>query len=394
MKKKIILALLIVLFMVFARFVYVKFIENQTAKGRAASMIPKVSIDTVKSEYIANSIEASGRIVAKYNVDIVAKVSGSLLNKHFQEGDYVQKGQLLFTIDPQEYAINVNKAAASLQNAQAVAYRAQKDFERAKELVAKDFIAKSTYDQNLAERNVANAGVRSASAQLSDAKRLLSYTKITAPVSGRIGMVNVTEGNYITAQTGSLARLVSLDPIYVTYSLDSKQFNQLKNDTILPTVKQDEPIRVQITLPDGTVYKHYGDEDFFGNEISQSTGSIPLRATFKNPEHTLVPGDFVKVKIFSNTKHKKLVVPQAAVLQDSTGRYVYTLDSNNKAVQKYITTDGEYDKYFIIKEGLNEGETFISDGVVGVMNGMGVKIIEKQQEPAPLDEEEKSNEPE
>ena len=94
------------------------------------------------------------------------------------EGDYVQKGQLLFSIDPQEYAINVNRAAATLQNAQAVAYRAQKDFERAKELVANDFIAKSTYDQNLADRNVANASVKSASAELSDAKRLLSYTKL------------------------------------------------------------------------------------------------------------------------------------------------------------------------------------------------------------------------
>ncbi len=347
-------------------------------------MVPVVSVDSVKVEDIANSIEAPGRVVAKYSVDIVAKVSGSLLNKHFNEGDYVQKGQLLFTIDPQEYAINVNKAAASLQNAQAIAFRAQKDYERAKELVAKDFIAKSTYDQNLAEKNVALANIKSASAQLSDAKRLLSYTKITAPVSGRIGMVNVTEGNYITAQTGSLARLVSLDPIYVTYSLDSKQFNQLKSDTILPTVKQDEPIKVQITLPDGTVYEHYGDEDFFGNEISQTTGSIPLRATFKNPEHTLVPGDFVKVKIFSNTKNKKLIVPQAAVLQDSTGRYVFTLTEDNKAVQTYITTDGEYDTYFIVKEGLKEGDKFISDGAVSVMNGAQVRVVEKQQEtPAP-----------
>ncbi len=384
MRKKIGFALLLVVFLVFARFAFVKFMEKQNAKSRAASMVPVVSVDSVKVEDIANSIEAPGRVVAKYSVDIVAKVSGSLLNKHFNEGDYVQKGQLLFTIDPQEYAINVNKAAASLQNAQAIAFRAQKDYERAKELVAKDFIAKSTYDQNLAEKNVALANIKSASAQLSDAKRLLSYTKITAPVSGRIGMVNVTEGNYITAQTGSLARLVSLDPIYVTYSLDSKQFNQLKSDTILPTVKQDEPIKVQITLPDGTVYEHYGDEDFFGNEISQTTGSIPLRATFKNPEHTLVPGDFVKVKIFSNTKNKKLIVPQAAVLQDSTGRYVFTLTEDNKAVQTYITTDGEYDTYFIVKEGLKEGDKFISDGAVSVMNGAQVRVVEKQQEtPAP-----------
>ena len=381
MRKKIGLALLIIALLVFARFAYVKFTEAQTAKSRAAAMMPVVTLDSVKEEEISNSIEAPGRIAAKYSVDIVAKVSGSLLRKHFMEGDYVQKGQLLFSIDPQEYAINVNKAAASLQNAQAVAFRAQKDYERAKELVANDFIAKSTYDQNLAERNVANANIKSAAAQLSDAKRLLSYTKITAPVSGRIGMVNVTEGNYITAQTGPLAKLVSLDPIYVTYSLDSKQFNQLRDDTILPTVKQNEPIKVQIVLPDGTTYEHFGAEDFFGNEISQTTGSIPLRATFKNPEHILIPGDFVKVKIYSNTKHKKPVVPQAAVMQDSTGRYVYTVDADNKAVQTYITTEGDYGDYFIVKEGLKPGDKFIATGVIKVMNGMGVKVVPIEENP-------------
>ena len=381
MRKKIGLALLIIALLVFARFAYVKFTEAQTAKSRAAAMMPVVSLDSVKEEEISNSIEAPGRIAAKYSVDIVAKVSGSLLRKHFMEGDYVQKGQLLFSIDPQEYAINVNKAAASLQNAQAVAFRAQKDYERAKELVANDFNAKSTYDQNLAERNVANANIKSAAAQLSDAKRLLSYTKITAPVSGRIGMVNVTEGNYITAQTGPLAKLVSLDPIYVTYSLDSKQFNQLRDDTILPTVKQNEPIKVQIVLPDGTTYEHFGAEDFFGNEISQTTGSIPLRATFKNPEHILIPGDFVKVKIYSNTKHKKPVVPQAAVMQDSTGRYVYTVDADNKAVQTYITTEGDYGDYFIVKEGLKPGDKFIATGVIKVMNGMGVKVVPIEENP-------------
>ena len=381
MRKKIGLALLIIALLVFARFAYVKFTEAQTAKSRAAAMMPVVSLDSVKEEEISNSIEAPGRIAAKYSVDIVAKVSGSLLRKHFMEGDYVQKGQLLFSIDPQEYAINVNKAAASLQNAQAVAFRAQKDYERAKELVANDFIAKSTYDQNLAERNVANANIKSAAAQLSDAKRLLSYTKITAPVSGRIGMVNVTEGNYITAQTGPLAKLVSLDPIYVTYPLDSKQFNQLRDDTILPTVKQNEPIKVQIVLPDGTTYEHFGAEDFFGNEISQTTGSIPLRATFKNPEHILIPGDFVKVKIYSNTKHKKPVVPQAAVMQDSTGRYVYTVDADNKAVQTYITTEGDYGDYFIVKEGLKPGDKFIATGVIKVMNGMGVKVVPIEENP-------------
>ncbi len=391
MKRKIGIILLFVVCLVFARFGFVKFMESQSAKQKMASMMPNVMLDTVKEEEVSNSIEASGRITAKYSVDIVAKVSGSLLHKHFTEGDFVKKGQLLFTIDPQEYAINVNKAAASLQNAQALAYRAQKDYERAKELVAKDFIAKSTYDQNLAERNVAKANIQSASAQLSDAKRLLSYTRITSPVSGRIGMVNVTEGNYITMQTGSLARVVSLDPIYVNYSLDSKQFNQLRNDTILPTVKQNEPIRVQITLPDGTIYKHDGDEDFFGNEISQTTGSIALRATFKNPENTLVPGDFVKVKIFSNTKHKKPVVLQSAVMQDSTGKYVYTLDADNNAVATYITTEGEVGDKYIVKDGLKPGDSYISYGVIKVRAGSKVKVMDEAESETVLKKEAQNN---
>lgn len=379
MRKNIFIALIIIVSLVAIRFGFVKFMESRSADAKAQSMIPTVALGVIGEEEVSNSIEASGRVTAQYNVDIVAKVSGSLLRKHFTEGQYVKKGQLLFTIDPNEYAINVSKASASLQNARAVAERAQKDYERAKELVANDYIAKSTYDSNLADRNVAFANIKSAEAQLNDARRLLSYTRITSPVSGRIGMVNVTEGNYITAQTGPLARVVSLDPIYVNYSIDSKQFNQLRDDTILPTVKQNDPIRVQITLPDGTVYKYFGDEDFFGNEISSSTGSVPLRATFKNPEQVLIPGDFVKVKIFSNTKHLKPVVPQAAVMQDSTGRYVYTVDGENKAVQRYITTDGETGDNFIIKDGLKVGDKYIEYGVIKVRAGAPVKIMSEEE---------------
>lgn len=392
MKSKVGIVILVAVFFVVARFGYVKFAENMSAKQKAASMMPMVALGTVEEAEIANSIEASGRITAKYSVDVVAKVSGTLERKHFTEGDFVKKGQVLFTIDPNTYSIAVNKAAANLQNARAVAERAQKDYERAKELVANDYIAKSTYDQNLADRNVAIANIKSASAELSDAKRLLSYTKVVSPVSGRIGMVNVTEGNYITAQTGSLVRVVGVDPIYVNYSLDSKQFNQLRNDTILPTVQQNEPIRVQLTLPDGTVYKYDGDEDFFGNEISQTTGSIALRATFKNPEGVLVPGDFVKVRIFSNTKHKKPVVPQSAVLQDSTGRYIYTVDGENNAVPVYITTEGEDGDNFVVKEGLNPGDKFINYGVIQVRAGAKVKIMSDEEMKAKLQQQEEPKE--
>ena len=342
-------------------------------------MTPKVKLSQAGEIEYKNEIEAPGRIVAKYSVDLVARVDGYLQEKRFNEGDFVKKGQVLFIIEPQQYLIALNKAQADLATARAQAVKASKDFARSKELVAKDYIAKSTYDDTLAQRDVANASVKAAIAAVNDAKRNYNYTRITSPIDGRIGMLNVTQGNYVSTQSGALARVVSTNPIYVTYSVDSKQFANLRDNEIIPEDKKEQPISVEITLPDGTKYEHKGVEDFWDNQISQTTGTIALRATFKNPDNKLIPGDFVKVKVYSNKLNKKMVVPQDCVLQDSEGRYVYVVDKDSIARKKYIKVSNEYQKYWIVTSGLNAGDEYISQGLVKVIADKPVVVLKEDE---------------
>ena len=266
-----------------------------------------------------------------------------------------------------------------LATAKAQAIKASKDFARSKELVAKDYIAKSTYDDTLAQRDVANANVKAATAALNDARRNYNYTRITSPIDGRIGMLNVTQGNYVSTQSGALARVVSTNPIYVTYNVDSKQFANLRDSEIIPKNKGEQPISVEVTLPDGTKYEHKGVEDFWDNQISQTTGTITLRATFANPDNRLIPGDFVKVKVYSNKIQKKVVIPQDYVLQDSTGRYVYVVDKDSVARKKYVKISNEYQKFWVVTDGLNVGDEFIGEGLVKVIADKPVVVLKDDE---------------
>ncbi len=379
MKKKVGIVLLVIIVLIAFRWGSGKFGEFMRAKMMGSMMTPKVKLAQVGEIEYKNEIEAPGRIVAKYSVDLVARVDGYLQEKRFNEGDFVKKGQVLFVIEPQQYLIALNKAQAELATARAQAVKASKDYARSKELVAKDYISKSTYDDTLAQRDIANASVKAAIAMVNDAKRNYNYTRITSPIDGRIGMLNVTQGNYVSTQSGALARVVSTNPIYVTYSVDSKQFANLRDNEIIPEDKKEQPISVEITLPDGTKYEHKGVEDFWDNQISQTTGTIALRATFKNPDNKLIPGDFVKVRVYSNKLNKKIVLPQDCVLQDSTGRYVYVVDKDSIARKKYVKISNEYQKYWIVSSGLNVGDEYISEGVVKVIADKPVVVLKDDE---------------
>ena len=377
MNKKItiVLATIIVLILaVLYRYIDTKNAEKAQSEAIQASMTANVEVMKPFEVETSNVIEAPGRVVAVKSADVIARVQGMILKQHYKDGDYVKQGQLLFTIDPEEFQIAYDLAKANLANAKANQYQAQKDFERTKELVEKDFVSKSEYDNALAKKDAANAQVSASVAQLNDAKRRLSYSKVTAPISGKISLPTVTVGNYLSSPNTMLTKIVSIDPIYVTYSLDSGLFNQLKSDEIIPDHKTKTPIKVKIKLPDGTVYDEIGNADFFDNIIDQSTGAITLRATFKNPNATLIPGDFVNVKVYSNKVITNLAVPQSAVLQDSNGRYLYVVKEDNTASKRYIETTGQKDNNWLISSGITKDEKFVSLGVIGVRDGSKVKI--------------------
>lgn len=371
--------------------------EKDQSQAIKMSMAAQVDIINPFDTEVSSIIEAPGRVLAIDNAQVIARVPGMLLKQHFTDGQMVKKGDLLFTIDPTEYKIGYEKAKANLDSAKAKQYQAQKDFERAAELVKNDFISKSTYDQALATKDAANAGVKGAIAALNDAKRLLSYTTITAPIAGKISYPIVTEGNYLSSPNTVLTKIIGFDPIYVTYSVDSSLFNQLRNDEIIPNGKEKEPIKVQVTLPSGEIYEEMGQADFFDNNISQTTGSITLRGIFKNPKGILIPGDFVSVKVFSNKVLTRLAVPQASVLQDVQGKYLYTVDENNIAHRKNIVVDGQKGDNWLVVSGVTKEDKIISTGIIKVRDNLPVIVRNKaeQKEAAPeVKEEVKEETPE
>ncbi|GBF23457.1 multidrug efflux pump membrane-fusion protein AcrA [Candidatus Gastranaerophilus sp. (ex Termes propinquus)] len=393
MKKIISIALLTLALLVGLRWGYTKFGEVMRAKHMASAMIPSVRLATVEEADVATTLESPGRVVAFYDVDVYTRVPGFLQKQYFTDGSYVKKGDVLMLIEPQEYVLAVQRAQAALQSAKAEAAKAEKDYLRAKELVEKDYIPKSTYDSTTAQRDVARAQVANAQAALNDAKRNHSYTRITATVSGKISNIQISEGNFVTPQSGALANIVSVDPIFVQYSIDSKQLNQLKTEGVLPGANSAQPVKVEIILPDNTVYKHQGVADFLGNQISRSTGTLDMRATFKNDEGILIPGDFVKVITHSNITTKKTVVPQAFVLQDPGGKYVFVVDENGKGKRTPIETGAQEGENWVVESGLKPGDAIVGEGALKVVDGYPVKIISDEEwEKLQKEEEERKQE--
>ncbi|MBQ7126281.1 efflux RND transporter periplasmic adaptor subunit, partial [bacterium] len=218
----IIVTILVVLRLVFST---VGFIFK--TKSQNKYIPPNVVIETVKQEPIIRTFDAPARVVSKYQVSVLARISGYLQKSFFKEGDYVKADDTLFLIEPLEYQNASNIAGANIQNIKAQLEYANKQLVRAEELVKNDYIAKSRYDEILANRNALQAQLNAAQSNYDDTKRNLSYTEVKAPVDGRIGIIDVTVGNYVSPSTGSLTTINSTNPIYVTFPLSSEDYTEL-----------------------------------------------------------------------------------------------------------------------------------------------------------------------
>ncbi len=375
MKSKMVITILIILASILlaigARFAYSKYLSSQ-GKGR---QVPEVVIDTVKEDEVLQSFEAPGRIVSKYQVSILARISGYLQKSYFKEGDYVKAGDTLFLIEPAEFQNASNMASANVQNIKAQLDYANKQLARAEELVKKDYIAKSRYDEILSNRNALQAQLKAAQASYSDTNRNLSYTQVKAPVDGRIGIIDVTIGNYVTPTSGSLTTINSTNPIYVTFPLPSKEYVALtKSDK-----KVDEKRKVELYFQSGEKYELDGVQDFLDNKVDDTTGTVTMRATFQNPKNRLLHGEFVNIKLYANNKIKVPVVPVTAVQENQEGKYVYKIDENGLPQLTYLKLDGQTGKNWIVKDGLKPGDKIVVDGILKVMPGLPVKVVSKEE---------------
>ncbi len=374
MKKNIVIILGIIFALIFTRMIYTNI--SKTNEKKKKTSVPSVTVANIKSENVQISYQTTARVAAKYRVEVLARISGYLTKSYFKEGDYVRAGQILFEIEPQEYQYAANKAKANLDNIQSQADYYQKQTARYEELVKQDYIAKSDYDNVLAQRNAYNAQVESATSAYKDAKRNLGYTHIKAPVDGKIGIIDVTVGNYVTTASGPLTTINSTNPMYVTFPLESKDFYELvKIDGGADVNRQ-----VEFIFSSGNKYELKGVQDFHDNKIDETTGTITLRATFDNSKNELIQGDFGRIIIYSNNKTNVPIVPQSATMENQEGLYVYLIDENNIPKIAYIKTMGTSGTNWIVSDGVKAGDRIVLTGIQKVTPGAPVKIVEKAVE--------------
>ncbi len=375
MKKNIIIILIVVIAAIFLRYISGVIGEYMSTKKIKMQPAPSVQVEPIGEEEIIRSFQAPGRVTSKYQVNVLARISGYLQKSYFKEGDYVKEGQVLFQIEPNEFINTANVAKANVANTRAQLEYAEKQLARASELVKKDYIAKAQYDQILSQRDALRAQLASAQAAYQDSQRNYSYTMVKSPVNGRVGIITVTVGNYVSPASGPLTTINSTDPIYVTFPLDSNDFDALAKADMANYKNR----KVELYFNNGEKYDIDGVQDFLDNKIDQSTGTVTLRATFKNPNNRLLHGEFVTVKLYSNNKVKVPVVHQAAVQENQAGKYVYKLDDKDLPQLTYIKVGQQTGDYWVVTEGLNVGDRVITDGLQKVTPGHPVTIVTSEE---------------
>ena len=339
-------------------------------------MMPKeVIVDNPHIEEINVSAETTGRVEAQYSIDVIARVSGFLLKKYFKEGDFVKKGDLLFQIDPKEYQLSVNNAQASVNQYRALLTNAQQELNRANALIKEDLISRSDVDQSLATRNQNKALLDSAYQQLELAKVNLGYTSIRSPIDGRIGKVNITEGNYVTATSGSLVNVASVSPAYVTFSLKSDDFVKL-----LRASDKFKDVKVEVQFSDGEWYDQVGTINFVDNKVDINSGSVSMRATFDNSKSWLVPGAYMKVKLTAPKLVKYITVPQACTKGDAMSGYYVWAVKDNKAVRKDIKVSDDINNNWVVESGVDMNDVIVVSGIQNITSeGQKLKITTEKK---------------
>lgn len=374
MKKNVIILAIILFTAIAGRFIFSMYGQIMMGKMMAKKATASVVLGEVGEAEVTKKIEAPGRIVSKYQTQVLARINGYLTKSYFKEGDFVKKGQALFQLETQEWAIAIQKAKANVANTNAQLIYAEKQLARSEELVKKDYIAKSAYDNILSQRDALRAQLALQQATLRDAKRNYAYSTTRSQIDGQVGMINVTIGNYINANAGALTTINSTNPMFVTFPIDSKEYM-----TLSKLDASGKNRKVELYFPTGDKYELTGLQDFKDNKIDETTGAITLRATFPNPNNKLMHGEFVKVILYSNSKIKVPIVKQTTVLENPQGKFVYTLDKDNIPQITPIKVSGQTGDCWIVESGIKTGDKIIIDGLQKIIPGKPVKIIDNPE---------------
>lgn len=338
---------------------------------------PAVVAVAATSQAIEDEARFVGRVVAVNRVELRARVEGFLKERRFTEGEPVAAGDVLFLIEPEQYEAIVEQRQADVAKAQADAQNADAQLARGQELLKQKNIAQAKVDELQAAASVAKASIAQAQAALTAAQLDLSYTRITAPVAGRIGLAQYTIGNLVGPASGTLATIVSRDPIYVQFPLTQRELLQARRDVKERGV-DGKNVVVRVRLPDGSLYEHVGHLDFVDVTTDSGTDSVTLRAELSNPDGLLVDGQYVGLVVESGEPESAILIPQSAMQIDQQGVYVLIVDGEGKAQVRRIETGPMKGANIAVKQGLKEGELVITDGIQKVRPGQVVKAAPAQ----------------
>lgn len=351
--------------------------DGNEQKGQQSA--PEVGVVTLKAEPLNVTTELPGRTSAYRIAEVRPQVGGIILKRNFVEGSDIQAGSSLYQIDPATYQAAYDSARGDLAKAEAAANIAHLTVNRYKTLVGTKYISQQEYDTAVADARQADAAVTAAKAAVETARINLAYTKVTSPISGRIGKSSVTEGALVTSnQANALATVQQLDPIYVDVTQSSNDFLRLKEELANGTLEQEGgKAKAELVLENGQVYAQKGSLEFSDVTVDESTGSITIRAVFPNPKGDLLPGMFVRARLDEGIKNNALLVPQQGVTRNPRGEAtVMLVGADNKVENRTVTAAQAIGDKWLVTDGLKSGDKVIVTGLQKVRPGVQVKVEE------------------
>ncbi|HVY66620.1 MAG TPA: efflux RND transporter periplasmic adaptor subunit [Gammaproteobacteria bacterium] len=332
---------------------------------------PTVEVATPLLQRVSGWDDYSGRFEAVDSVDVRPRVSGTIESVHFTDGQVVKQGDLLFVIDPRPYAAELAQAKAQVAGARAQLANADAELKRAQALVGKKLVSESEAEVRAAAQQKAAAELAAAEATVQMKDLSLSFTRVTAPLTGRASYRRLAPGNIVTADTTVLTTIVSQDPIRFLFDVPESALLKYKREAAGGRAS-----RVEIRLQDEKDYRWKGRVDFLDNALDRGSGTIRLRAVVDNPDGFIAPGMFGQMRLYATEPFDALLVPDQAVVTDQVRQVVYTVDAEGTVGQKVVTVGQLLDGYRVIREGLAPQDRIVISGVQRARPGRRVTVKE------------------